>query len=136
MKKHLLCAILTLTAMSGSAEFNRMAFHALDGTVQEVGLTDLSITFANGEMIATSKGGESVRINVASLDFMEFAGDGAAIDAVAAADKIAGAVTVYAPDGQLLGQYASAAEACTALPGGIYLFKTERGITSKIMINR
>lgn len=136
MKKPLLCAILALSALAGRAEYNRLVFHTLDGNVQAVGLTELNITFADGEMIATSKG-ESVRVNVASLDFMEFADDGTgAIDAVSAAERLAGAVTVYTADGQLHGRFPSVTEACAALPGGIYLFQTERGTTSKIMITR
>lgn len=136
MKKPLLCAILALSALAGSAEYNRLVFHTLDGNVQAVGLTELNITFADGEMIATSKG-ESVRVNVASLEFMEFADDGTgAIDAVSAAERLAGAVTVYTADGQLYGRFPSVSEACSSLPGGIYLFQTERGTTSKIMITR
>lgn len=136
MKKLLLCAIFALSALAGGAEVNRLVFHTLDGNVQAVGLTELNITFADGEMIATSKG-ESVRINVASLEFMEFADDGTgAIDAASAAERFAGAVTVYTADGQLHGRFQSVTEACSALPGGIYLFKTECGTTSKIMITR
>ncbi|MDE6010117.1 MAG: hypothetical protein K2F87_01540 [Muribaculaceae bacterium] len=127
--------ILALSALTCNAEFTRLVFHTLDGNVQGVALSDLNITFSDGEMIATS-GGESVRIDVASLEYMEFADNDTTVGVTGASSAPAGTVKVYTADGHAYGQFDSLNEACASLPGGLYLINTENGENSKIMINR
>lgn len=135
MKKYLLLIILALTVSVARAEFNRLVFRTLDGEERSVGLTDLNITFANGEMLANSDG-EYLNIALASLKSMEFSNNPTSVDVVVAEENIACKVTVYLPDGKLQGVYDSVTSALTALPGGTYILKAENGFTSKISINR
>lgn len=135
MKKYLLPIFMTFTAIAGHAEFNSLVFSTLSGDKQSVGLTDLNITFADGEMRATSKG-ESVRIALTSLESMEFSDDMSGIESVSTEKLPQGKVTVYATDGQFQGSYDSATAALAKMPNGVYILKDENGITSKILIIR
>lgn len=132
MKKYLLLAILATCALGARAEFNRLVFHTLTGEEQSVGLTDLNITFADGQLLATADG-ESVAIDLASLSSMEFA----YVEPTGISDAaIEGAVTAYSADGISYGTFASKDAASQALPGGLYIIKSETGLTSKLLINR
>lgn len=132
MKKYLLLAILAACALGARAEFNRLVFHTLTGEEQSVGLTDLNITFADGQLLATADG-ESVAIDLASLSSMEFA----YVEPSGIADAaIEGAVTAYSADDISYGTFASKDAASQALPAGLYIIKSETGLTSKLLINR
>lgn len=135
MKKYLFLLCMIIIAFAVHAEYNRLVFRTLDGNEQSVGLTDLNISFVNGEMIAISEG-ESVKISLASLKSMEFSNAHSSIKDILADKESGGKVSVYNTDGQLFGIYESVKSACAKLPSGIYIIKAESGLTSKIMINR
>lgn len=135
MKKYLLLLCMFITATAVHAEFNRLLFRTLEGKEQSVGLAGLNISFSNGELIAISEG-ESVEIPLASLKSMEFSNDKSGIPDVIAGTESGGKVSVYNAEGHFYGLYESVTSACAQLPGGVYILKTENGITSKIMINR
>lgn len=135
MKKYLLFIFMAMTAIAVHAEFNRLVFCTLDGEEQSVGLTDLSISFTNGEMIATSEG-ESVKIPLTALKSMEFSSGMSGNVTVSADNRLEGKITVYNTDGQLYGSFDSMTSACNGLPTGVYVFKAENGLTSKVLINR
>lgn len=126
---------MVITALAANAEFNRLVFRTLEGDEQSVGLSDLNISFTNGEMVAISEG-ESVKISLASLKSMEFCNNHAGIINIFADKEFEGKVLVYNADGQFYGFYESVKSACAKLPSGIYIFKAENGLTSKIMIKR
>lgn len=132
MKKLLLLAALAVCATVAHADFNRLVFRTLTGGEQSVGLTDLNITFADGQLMANAEG-ESVAIDLASLASMEFA----YVEPSGIADvAIEDAVTAYSADGISYGTFASKDAASQALPGGLYIIKSETGLTSKLLINR
>ena len=55
MKKLLILTMLAaLTMGARAAEYNYLVFTLNDGTTQSVSATDLNITFANGNLTATS----------------------------------------------------------------------------------
>lgn len=132
MKKYLLFAILAASAFSMRAEFNKLVFHTLTGGEQSVGLNGLNITFANGQLLATADG-ESVAIDLTEMESMEFA----YVDPSGIADAaIEGAFTAYSAEGISFGKFESKQAAAQALPSGLYIVKSESGITSKLLINR
>lgn len=133
MKKYLLSLILAITALTVNAEYDRLLFFTTGGDVQSVGLTNLKITFTDTEMTASSSE-NVVKIALVDLQTMAFAGDVVGVDFATAADKEP--VSVYAIDGSLKGHYDSLTEAATSLPSGVFIFKTESGITAKLMIKR
>lgn len=136
MKKYLLLVFMAITAIAVHAEYNRLVFRTLDGEELSVGLSDLNISFTSGEMLATSEG-ESVKIALTSLESMEFAnGTTTSIENVNTGNKLEGKIMVYTTDGQLYGSYDSVTSACATLQTGVYIFKAENGINTKIIINR
>lgn len=133
MKKYLLSVLTVATAIAVNAEYKRLVFSSSDGTEQSIGLTNLNITFADGEMVATSEG-EMVKMPLASMQSMEFSNEVVSnIPSISMAEE---RVTVYDTLGRRVGSYESSAAASAALPSGVYVFKTENGITYKKMINR
>lgn len=132
MKKYLLLAILAACALGARAEFNRLVFHTLTGDEQSVGLTGLNITFADGQLMATADG-ESLAIDLVSLESMEFAYVEPSGIAEAPVD---GVVTAYSADGISYGSFASKDAASQTLPSGLYIIKSETGLTYKLLINR
>ncbi len=134
MKKYLLLAASVITAIGVHAEFSRLVFRTIDGNTQSVGLTDLNITFSEGEMIATGDG-ESVKISLNSLSSMEFDNNQASVNEILGKGDVTGRVSIFTTDGKHIGDYDSMAAACSSLTGGIYLLKTENGFTSKVKIN-
>lgn len=121
-----------MSAFGMHAEFNRLVFRTLTGGEQSVGLTDLKITFADGQLLATADG-ESVAIDLNSLSSMEFA----YVEPTGIANTaIEGAVTAYSADGINYGAFESKDAAAAALPNGLYIIKSETGLTSKLLINR
>ena len=76
MKKLLILTMLAaLTMGARAAEYNYLVFTLNDGTTQSVSATDLNITFANGNLTATS-GSNTVTIALSNLTKMEFSNDG------------------------------------------------------------
>lgn len=134
MKKYLLSAILAISALCGHAEFNRIVFRTLDGGEQSVGITDLNISFSNGEMIATSTG-ESVKMELTELKSMAFYNASSGIGQITGMTG-EGKVEIYSPVGIRIGNFDSEAAAMNSLPGGVYIVKFENGLTSKMLINR
>lgn len=133
MKKYLFCGVMAVASMGVRAEYTSLVFHTQDGDTQSVGLSGLNITFKNGEMMATDSNMASVSIPVTSLKSMEFSNDQSGITAIEAVD-IDGQVAVYSVDGVQRGVYESVEAACVSLPAGIYIVKSENGLTSKMMI--
>lgn len=135
MKKYLLLLCTVITAFTVRGEFNRLVFHTIEGNEQSIGLTDLNISFTDGEMVAISKG-ELVKISLSSLKSMEFCNDYSGIIDFLAVKEFEGKVSVYNTDGHLYGIFESVTLAYNKLPSGVYIFMVENGLTSKIKINR
>lgn len=132
MKKYFLLLILAAISLGVHAEYNRLVFRTLSGEEKSIGLSDLNITYTNGEMIATS-GDESLKIPLASLKSMEFS-DSNSVGSVMGDDM--SEVNVYSVNGICLGNFDSKVDALNALPTGIYILKSKNGVTSKVSISK
>lgn len=135
MKKYLLFLFLAFSATAVHAEFNKLVFRTIDGKEQSVGITGLSISFSNGEMVVSTEG-ESVRLPLVSLLSMEFANDATGIENVLQGENFAGKITAYSVDGKFTGNFGSLTETLNALPEGLHILKAENGRTYRILINR
>lgn len=135
MKKLISLIALGSLALSANAGFNRLVFRTLDGAEQSIGLTDLNISFIAGEIVASSEG-ESVKIELTSLQSMEFSNGPASIETVTGDKPLQGSVTAYTSDGKSYMTYDTAAEAFEQLPAGVYIITAENGMTLKVLINR
>lgn len=133
MKKYLLLAILAVISVGVHAEHDRLVFRTLSGDEQSVGVEDLDIIFADGDLIATS-GSEIVKIPLMSLKSMEFSDTNSSVSTVSSDDGTE--VYVYSVDGVSVGVYGSKYDALNDLPVGIYVLKSKNGVTSKVLISK
>ncbi len=133
MKKYLLLAILAVISIGAHAEYNRWVFRTLSGEEQSVGVEDLDIIFADGNLVATS-GSELVKIPLDSLKSMEFSDTNSSVGSVSSDDV--SDVFVYSVDGVSVGIYGSKYDALNDLPVGIYVLKSKNGVTSKVIIRK
>lgn len=134
MKKYLLLAILAVISIGVHAEYNRLLFRTVSGEEQSVGVTDLNITYANGEMIATS-GKELVKLPLTSLKSMEFVYTESGAVGFVSSDSD-GEVAVFSVNGICLGNFDSKSDALNTLPAGIYVLKSKNGVTCKVSIGK
>lgn len=127
MKKLLILTMLAaLTLGARAAEYNYLVFTLNDGTTQSVSATDLNITFANGNLTATS-GSNTVTIALSSLTKMEFSNDGTTgIDRVSYDFVITDDTEVYDLNGRRLPSTAN-------LSRGIYIIKSNSK-TTKVQV--
>ena len=127
MKKLLILTMLAaLTLGTRAAEYSYLVFTLSDGTTQSVSTTDLNITFANGNMTATS-GGNTVTIALSNLTKMEFSNEGATgISTVSCDFTITDDTEVYDLNGRRLPSNAT-------LSRGIYIIKSN-GKTTKVQV--
>lgn len=133
MKKILLLALVLFSVIGARAEYTHMVFRTLDGAQHSLGLTDLNITFADGELLA-SGGGRTLSIELTSLKSMEFASDPSGIEEATPMIQNLGKVSVYAVDGRHVGDFDGLQSACSKLSEGMYVFKSESGLTFKMLI--
>ena len=127
MKKLLVLTMLAaLTLGARAAEYSYLVFTLSDGTTQSVSATDLNITFANGNMTATS-GGNTVTIALSNLTKMEFSNEGATgISTVNCDFTTTDDTEVYDLNGRRLPSNAT-------LSRGIYIIKSN-GKTTKVQV--
>lgn len=132
IKKYIFLLILAAISLGVHAEYNRLLFRTLTGEEKSIGLSDMNIIYTNGEMIATS-GNESVKIPLATLKSMEFSNSNSVGSAMG--DDVS-EVNVYSVNGICLGNFDSKADALNALPTGVYILKSKKGVTSKVSISK
>lgn len=135
MNKYLLTALMLVTAFVSKAEYDQLVFQTAAGSDRVIGLTNLCITFADGKMTAISDG-EEVVIDLLNLKSMEFNNSSGIAENFAADTLSAGSVTVYSAAGQIAGTFTSVEDAYKHLTEGVYIFKTDNGVTFKMIINR
>ena len=127
MKRILLLIIATASLFVAKAQsFDYLTVRTIEGSEQSFALDQLKLTFADGKVVATSKG-ETTTFDFASLDFMFFTTEPTAIESAsnsAFAVSIVGGnlqtnapagstIHVFTPDGKRVGQ--------SSLNRGVYL---------------
>ncbi len=127
MKKLLILALLAALAMgTKAADYTYLVFTLTDGTSKSITANNLNITFADGNLTATS-GSESVTIALTTLSKMEFSNDNTTgIDTIEANVTLDEATEIYDINGRRM-------PSATTLSRGIYIIKSN-GKTSKITV--
>ncbi len=153
MKKvFFLFALAWLTATAVQAEnYGYIVFRQSSGAVQAVDAMGLKITFADGQLTATPKTGEAIRLSLADLAAMCFSTESTTdIRGLATETGVSvrdGSITVtlgahsrasvFTPSGVTVAQFSTASSGNTfatrILPGGIYIVKTNN-TTTKILV--
>ncbi len=132
MKKNLLSAILAAISIGVHAEYNKLVFNTHNGEKLSIGVKGLEISYLDGDMIAIA-GNELVIIPLTSLESMEFS-DTNAVGTVSSIDN--SEVTAYSTNGISLGTFKSRSNALNGLPAGIYILKSNNGVTCKVSISK
>ena len=124
-------ALLPLSA-ARAGDYHYLTFRSADGTLLSVGTESLTVTFADGKLIATD-GTTTHELALASLSSMYFTeADATAIGTLPATEGD-GRVQVFSVSGTPLGTFASASAFSRQAAKGVYVIKGN-GKTSKIIV--
>lgn len=127
MKTKLLLFLLCMATLSGYADdnYSYLAFETADGTTATETADNLHITFANGQLIATSTA-TSNTYTLTDLTRMYFTNTPVtAINELATGNE--GNVEVYSAQGISMGTFASMQAARSLLKQGLYIVKSDSG---------
>lgn len=133
-KLSILLAASTLLPLSAARADNYayLTFRSADGTLLSVAAESLTVSFADGKLVATD-GTTTHELTLASLSSMYFTeADVTAIGSLPTADAD-GSVQAFSLSGTRLGTYASASEFSRQAAKGIYVIKGN-GKTSKVIV--
>ncbi len=126
MKKIILMTLFTALSLgSHAADYNYLVFTLSDGSTQSISASDLSITFSDDNLVATS-GSSKVTIALTSLTKMEFSNSSTAVEAIEADVALDETTEIYDMNGRRMTNGSS-------LTRGIYIIKSN-GKTKKITI--
>lgn len=120
--------LLTLAAVATAQadDYPYLTFQTADGQTQSVATTELVITFADGNLVATDNNGATTTFPLSSLQKMYFASEASestGIDLLStAADE---PVEVFTLTGISQGRYENLQQAQSTLAKGIYVVKGE-----------
>ena len=112
-----LLSILTLSMRA--TDYQYLVFTLTDGTTQAVTATNLSISFSDGNLVATGGNETLATLPVASLSAMEFSNDGTTGIEGISTDKLTtdSTTVIYDLNGRRMPQGAQ-------LPKGVYILKS------------
>ena len=119
MKKAMILTLLSILTLGlQAADYQYLVFTMSDGQTKAVTATDLSISFADGNLIATSGDQTLATLSLASLTAMEFSNDGTTgIQNISVNQLVTDSNTViYDMNGRQMPQGAQ-------LPKGVYILK-------------
>lgn len=129
MKKLLGSLIALCLSFSVNAnDYKYLSFELADGSVQSLSVTDLTLTFSNGNLVS-SDGTTIPLANLTKMFFSETSG----IATLPVTIKT-GKVEIYNPSGSKVGVFGNMQEAKAKLPKGIYIIKDEQGNKHKTAI--
>ena len=129
MKKFIWLLFL-LISLGASAQYMTMKYDMKEGEPVYSGLSNLEIVFKDGNMIATWDS-NSLTIPLEDLSSMQFSTTPASVEKLLADDV---KIEVYNLDGAAYGSFVNLKEACRFLSEGIYVARTENGVTSKFVV--
>lgn len=131
-----LCALAAALCLFAGAVYAEsplvMAFETDDGAVSEMDARALSLSVVNDKLMV-SNANESREFELHKLVKMYFTAGSTGLEVVGMGMSDSG-VTVFSTDGKAVGQYASLAEAMSALPVGLYIVKTADSKSFKIAV--
>lgn len=109
-----------------------LSFETQDGTIRSVSVNSLTMTFANGKLLANN-GTDSYEIDAASLSRMYFSADNlTAITDVKAGNSL-GKLDVYTLSGVQIGSFNSTDALRNSVSAGVYIVKSN-GKTLKVAV--
>ena len=122
---------LTMVAQAQDYDYPYLAFQTADGAVKTVAVEALTLTFVDGQLVATNGDG-NYTFTLDNLSKMFFSKEPTRI-ADNLEDSVANEVEVFTVAGVAVGRFASADAAKATLKPGLYVMKDRRG-TRKITV--
>ena len=117
-------AVMMAAVMTAHADdYPYLAFQTADGTVKTVSVTSLTLTFSNGQLVATNGDG-AYSFALTDLNKMFFTNEPTAVPSPLLQEGAGEAVEVFSMTGVSLGAFTSLTIARQQLAGGIYVVKT------------
>ena len=127
----ILVAILALTTAHAD-DYPYLTFETQDGTTQSVAVSGLTLTIADGNLVAAN-GTQTLTLALSDLTKMYFASEATSIDELTSKLPADGVAEVFTLAGVSLGQYDSLQAVRAALQQGVYIIKVN-GQTLKVMV--
>lgn len=111
-----------------------LTFRQADGTLVSMAASSLTMTFADGKLVATN-GSESREMTLANLTSMFFTDTPAAtgINGAAVTDAD-GEVEAYSLQGVSVGKFSTLKTLKESLPAGVYIVKAANGKNTKMVV--
>ena len=136
MKKLLLLSLLTIVWMSVKAEtsYKYLEFKTTENTSIVVETEGLEMTVNNGILSLSNASGQKMNIDTSTLVAMQFTDNSTAINNIAVDSDTR--VQVYKLDGIVVGTFTNVSNAIKMLAPGVYILKSTKGQTVKIMIGK
>lgn len=135
MNKFLITVVLVAGGIaSATAQYESMELTTLEGKTDYISLSDLSITFDEGNLIARAGSGATVTIPLVEMDYMQFSSEEAGITTIVSEISRSNPTEIFEISGVSRGTFSSLLEAKEALPAGVYLLRTANGQTSKLYL--
>lgn len=130
MMRILLMALwMMLSSLSVNAEdFTYLTFQTKDGTEYSLAVSGLSITFIDGNMVAS----DGTTLPLSNLNKMYFTSTSDI--AKLKREGTAGTVLVFNGAGIQIGTYSTLSEALSVLGKGLYVIKKSNGETDKVTV--
>lgn len=128
-----LLAIAVSSVIAKGESFSTLSFETIDGKVISLPVENLEISIADGILVAGADGAQTVNFNLEDLKAMQFSTD-TPTNITSITSDHAGTVTIFRPDGVVVGFYQSLDVARKALSPGIYIVKDQNANSLKISI--
>lgn len=121
MKHFLLFSLLFVMSASWlhAADYNFLTFRQADGTEQSFGISGLTLTFSDGNLVV-QQGGTTQTFPLSELNKMFFSESATAI---AQPSSVPTAIQVFSVSGVRVGEFQSAEKMGQQLPQGVYMIK-------------
>lgn len=119
------------TVAAQAYDYRYLTFRKTDGTTQAVSVESLTLTVADGQLVAENADGRTT-LALGELSSMYFDNGLTGIDGVSAS-AADGTVEVFSVSGMFLGRFGSMKQAGTSLEKGVYIIRTD-GQTRKEVI--
>ncbi len=118
MKKTIISCLLSILTMgTWASNYQYLVFTLSDGTQKAVTASGLTITFSDGNLVATSGSSTLATIALTSLTSMVFSNETTGIDNIESSLTIDESAAIYDMGGRLMPRDAQ-------LPKGVYIMKT------------
>jgi hypothetical protein len=134
MKKLFIMALLCAAALNMQAgDYKYLLLTASDNTESTIDVTnDVTITFADGKLMATSGGATVATLPLSNLSKMAFTNETSGIESISFSNSPNATCEVYNLKGMSMGTYTTVT-AAQQLPAGVYIFK-QNGASKKVVI--